>query len=279
MREGREQVVDGIRIRMGVSGEPPRVVLLHGLGNSLEMWHMVGRHLDSLVPWVAIDIPGFGKSSRLENENLGTVTAALAELFARMGWVTPHLVGHSMGGIVAWALAAWRPGAIGSLSLVSAPPIEALGIVERPCHMAKHPRVALNLLQQIVGGSLPVPTSLRDAAFSSRSMRRLLLSPYVANPSSLDGADVSFALAETGGLAATRAILANSALDLDLMAAKTNCPVSVIVGEKDKLMTAGDLSWARENLRANVRILADCGHWPHIEQPLGLARIIGGASR
>lgn len=278
MAEVRERLVNGIRVQEGMRSGGPRVVLLHGLGNSLEIWHLVTARLDSLVPWAAIDIPGFGKSHRLEDENLATVITALKDLFGEMEWRSPHVVGHSMGGLVAWGLAAERPELVGSLSLVSAPPLQALRIVERPCDAFRHPRVATNLVQQVVGASVPIPRTMRDRVLSSRPVRELLLSPYVANPSALDATDVAFALAETGGLGAARAILANSSLEFSRLASETNCPVRIIIGDRDRLMTSDDISWAVRYLQASVETIASCGHWPHLEHPVHVAELIAGGT-
>jgi len=59
--------VRGSRIRYhetGFAGAPP-VVLLHGIGRSLEDWLPQHPHLENDYRVIGIDMPGFGLSQRL----------------------------------------------------------------------------------------------------------------------------------------------------------------------------------------------------------------------
>lgn len=87
------------------AGEP--VVLLHGLGLNRRTWDAVVPLLTGAREVIAIDLPGFGQSpdwpTRLPRD-LPTTAAALDAVFTALGVQNPHVVGHSLGGLIALQL-------------------------------------------------------------------------------------------------------------------------------------------------------------------------------
>jgi len=91
------------RFRAG-EGEP--MVLIHGLGSSLEVWSAVRPALERRHDVLAIDLPSFGNSPPLPGDYTGPALADAveAELDAA-GFDRPHVVGNSLGGYLAAELA------------------------------------------------------------------------------------------------------------------------------------------------------------------------------
>ena len=88
-------------------GDGPRLlVLLHGLGATRHVWHPLlagGRWHGS---WLAPDLRGHGVSPHATSYGLGYHAADVAELVQGAGaWEEIVILGHSMGGAVALALA------------------------------------------------------------------------------------------------------------------------------------------------------------------------------
>ncbi|MFD4676539.1 alpha/beta fold hydrolase [Lentzea sp. NPDC058450] len=81
-------------------GNGPLLVLLHGLGATSEVWQEVADQWPG--SWIAPDLPGHGRSSRLQRYTFGALAAAVAEEIPQEP-VT--VVGHSLGGVVGLALA------------------------------------------------------------------------------------------------------------------------------------------------------------------------------
>jgi 3-oxoadipate enol-lactonase len=99
------------------AGAGPPVVFLHGLGGDAACWRPQLEALGGRYRAIAWDMPGYGGSERLEAMTLPALAAALAALLDRLGIERTHLVGHSMGGMVAQELAATQPERLRSLTL------------------------------------------------------------------------------------------------------------------------------------------------------------------
>jgi (E)-2-((N-methylformamido)methylene)succinate hydrolase len=116
--------------RHGVEGATP-VVLLHGVGLDHRMWDRCLRALESydvLLP----DLRGHGQSPPARS---GTTLTDLVDDVAALVTEPAHLVGFSLGAMVAQHLAATRPELVRSLALVSSvaqrSPTERAAVTER----------------------------------------------------------------------------------------------------------------------------------------------------
>lgn len=84
------------------TGEP--MVLLHGLGHHRGAWDAVVPLLCGDHEIITLDLPGFGQSPDLDPSvprDLPTATGWLSAIFAELGAERPHVVGHSLGGLIA----------------------------------------------------------------------------------------------------------------------------------------------------------------------------------
>ncbi len=88
-----------------ISGQGPTVLLLHGIGASVYTWRLLMPLLSRHYRVIAVDLPGFGRSSKIavESYDLDQQTARLQLLLDTLDVKECHVVGSSMGG----ALALW----------------------------------------------------------------------------------------------------------------------------------------------------------------------------
>jgi lipase len=94
------------------------VLAIHGITSSSRAWAAFARHLPDVCV-IAPDLRGRGRSRDLApSAGLRTHAADLAELLDERGLGPLPVVGHSMGGFVAVALADARPDLVASLLLV-----------------------------------------------------------------------------------------------------------------------------------------------------------------
>ena len=118
-----ETVVNGIRLHYSDQGEGQPLVMLHGLSDDGTFWAPLAPLLSP--PWrvVAPDLRGHGKSDRPPGPyHLARLADDVAALLDVLDIRSAHLAGLSMGSAVALEVAARRPEAVRSLTLLSAFP-------------------------------------------------------------------------------------------------------------------------------------------------------------
>jgi pimeloyl-ACP methyl ester carboxylesterase len=120
-RPVRRVSVDGQEIAIVDLGRgDPAIVLVHGLGSDLRAWQ---RNLDALAQRhrvVALDLPGFGRSSKPRAmPSLAGWAACVDALTHELGLDDFVLAGHSMGGQLALHHALAWPGRARALVLVA----------------------------------------------------------------------------------------------------------------------------------------------------------------
>lgn len=77
------------------------IVLLHGWGQNVEMMKMIGEPFKENYRIIAIDFPGFGKSSEPKQVmDVSDYTSVVEKLLKNLKIENPILVGHSFGGRV-----------------------------------------------------------------------------------------------------------------------------------------------------------------------------------
>jgi pimeloyl-ACP methyl ester carboxylesterase len=121
---------DGTRIHWEVegSGEVP-VILLHGLGDSVEGWAAQRPALSEQCRLLLVDVRGHGDSALPADDDY-SIAAMAADVRAAAdaaGFDRAHVVGISMGGGVAIELAVQAPELVASLVIVNATPTARLG--------------------------------------------------------------------------------------------------------------------------------------------------------
>lgn len=94
------------------------VVLLHGFGTSRASWQPLAQVLGGL-PVAVLDLPGHGKSPRIQEPDFAAIADAIVDRLDAEGIDVLHLVGHSMGGGVAMAMAPRLAHRLGSLTLIA----------------------------------------------------------------------------------------------------------------------------------------------------------------
>jgi pimeloyl-ACP methyl ester carboxylesterase len=114
--------IDGARLHYIDKGSGPPLVLIHGLaGQILNFTHSLLGRLSNDFRVIILDRPGSGYSLR-PDETLAPLTAQ-ARLVSRfcqaLGLERPVVVGHSLGGAIALALALDHPEQVGALALIA----------------------------------------------------------------------------------------------------------------------------------------------------------------
>jgi poly(3-hydroxyalkanoate) depolymerase len=111
--------VDGLRVRYRVRGEGPPLLLVQGIGGSLELWGPLPDHLEGFTT-IVFDHPGAGLSETpRELVPMRHFARVAAELLAHLGYDEADVLGFSFGGMVAQELARAFPERVRRLVLVA----------------------------------------------------------------------------------------------------------------------------------------------------------------
>jgi pimeloyl-ACP methyl ester carboxylesterase len=110
------------RVRVIKSGKPdgPVLVLLHGIGSSLETWNGWASRLGDTYRIIRLDLPGSGETPQPEPDlpHIDDDLAVVKQVLARLGITRFSVAGNSRGGWLAWLLAR-DPDQVEKLILIS----------------------------------------------------------------------------------------------------------------------------------------------------------------
>ena len=260
-------------------------VYLHGLGGSSTNFTDLAGLVGVRLPGMAIDLPGFGRSAPPGGFDYAPDSHAevVATFLAGLGYGSVHLVGNSLGGVVALLIAARRPHLVRTLTLL-APAMPDLRMDPR---RMSDPRVALTMLP-LVGTW--VRRMLIEVPPEEQIERMLRL--CFADPSVVASARRAEAVAEcverialTWAVTAlrqstqqlARSWLTPSSRSLWWVAAQVQAPALVVWGAADKLVTVRKAPRTAAALpRGRLLVLPRTGHLPQMEQPTSVARAMLG---
>jgi pimeloyl-ACP methyl ester carboxylesterase len=107
------------------SGDP-ELLFVHGWCCDHTAFGPQFAHFAQAHTVTALDLRGSGRSSAAEGYQIADFTNDLARFCSAVGIVTPVVVGHSLGGMIAVELAAQHPSLLRGLVLVDPGPIDPL---------------------------------------------------------------------------------------------------------------------------------------------------------
>jgi pimeloyl-ACP methyl ester carboxylesterase len=113
---------DGATIHVRVGGQGPAVVLLHGFGDTGDMWAPLAANLARDHTVVVPDLRGMGLSSHPQSGyDKKTQAADIRAVLTKLGIDHAVVVGHDIGTMVAFAYAARYPDKTDRLVVMDAP--------------------------------------------------------------------------------------------------------------------------------------------------------------
>jgi pyruvate dehydrogenase E2 component (dihydrolipoamide acetyltransferase) len=242
-------------LRTGEGGEP--LVLLHGFGGDLNTWLFNVEALAADRAVYALDLPGHGGSTKQVGDGeLGFLVAALRGFLDSQGIERAHLAGHSMGGLVAAALAIEDPGRVLSLTLVDSAGLGA--------------EINLDYIEGFV-----VASGRREL---KPVLQRLFADPDLVTRQMID--DVLKYKRLDGVQEALRALADRLFADgrqqrvLTGELQSVRSPMLVIWGNQDQVIPVDHANAAPES--AETKVLPGAGHSPHMEAAGDFNRTLEG---
>jgi pimeloyl-ACP methyl ester carboxylesterase len=235
-------------------GQGPSLVLLHGIGSAGRSFD---RQLASLAPMhrvVAWDAPGYGGSSPLaaSHPTAADYAAALAALLDALQIGRCHLLGHSLGCLMAARFAAEHPQRVLSLTLCSI----AAGHADLPEAERK------KLLDQRVGDL----AELGPRGMAEKRAPRLL--GPAARPDALERLIDTLSNVHAEGYAQAARMLSTGDIKADIRRLPAPLPGLIIYGDNDVITPpTRNQEIAALWPQATVHVLPGVGHALYLEQP------------
>lgn len=255
---------------------PPAVTLLHGAGLNAHTWDTTILALG--LPALAIDLPGHGDSSWREDAAYTGPLLAEDIASAVAAWTDgPQvLVGQSLGGLTAAALAARHPELVRELVVVDITPgIDPAGDASQiraffagPTDWASREELVERALSFGLGGS---PEAAARGVFLNSRVRedgRVEWKHHFARLANAAAADPAVAAHASAQQDAVRSVLSASGWD-DLAAVAA--PITLIRGDRGFVTPADAAEFARRLPAASV-VEVPSGHNVQEEQPVDLGR-------
>ena len=225
------------------AGTGTPVLLVHGNTGS-KLWYEKVMEIEG-VRTVAPDMPNFGASGHIAEADIDVYADYLQGFIREMGLPTPlPVVGHSLGGAVAISLTLRYPDLVSRLMLVDSAPLDGLKTPEEHypvIEMYKNNEELLTQALQAVTPTMDDPVFLERLAKEAMKMNPIA---FAGNARALERFDYRGKGAEFDG------------------------PVSVIVGEKDVLITREMAeATANEFPAGSLNVLEGVGHSVMAESP------------
>jgi pimeloyl-ACP methyl ester carboxylesterase len=242
-------------------GQGTALVFLHGIGSGARSWRnqlfgMSGRY--RVIAW---DAPGYGQSSPLPESrpDAGDYAATLVSFLDALGVEELHLVGHSLGALMAARFAAEHSDRILSLTLAS---------------MASgHARLAAEERERLLRGRLGDLADLGPRGMAEKRGPRLL-GPDATDEMKRAVIDTMASVRPDGYGQAVR-MLSQADLRADIARLPATMPVQVVFGDADVVTTPeANRSVASARPETPIHVVARGGHAVYLEKPTEFNEIL-----
>jgi pimeloyl-ACP methyl ester carboxylesterase len=262
--------VRGRQVRYRVDGTGTPVILLHGIGRSLEDWTEQHELLRARHRVYSMDLAGSGWSEPLDEPyTLPALAHFVVAFLDAMEIAEPaHVVGNSLGGAIAMQLAVDDPDRVASLVLVNS------------AGFGREVSISLRLLAIRPLGRL----LLRPSRYGARRIERsLFYDPAFVTPARVEHTltlaqrpHAARVLLETArALGTIRGVRPQWRTTLLRSLAELDIPTLIVWGDRDLILPAAHLNAARIHLpRAQAHLFADTGHMPQIERAEAFSELL-----
>ncbi|MCU9950209.1 alpha/beta fold hydrolase [Pseudomonas sp. PDM13] len=233
------------------SGET--LVMVHGFGANKDNWLRMARHFTDRYRVIALDLPGFGDSSRPAGSyDVGTQAERLASFIATLGAGKVHLVGNSMGGHIVALYAARYPQQVRSLALFDNAGVTA------PHKSELYERLERGDANPLIVASVADYDQLMDFVFVEKPPMPGSLKRYLAEQS----------MANREHYQQVFQHLVQRYVPLEPELPKITAPTLLLWGDRDRVLDVSSIEVMKPLLgKSSVVVMKDCGHVPMIERP------------
>ena len=234
-------------------GSGPPLVVLHGLFGSGNNWRSVARALAASHTVFSVDLRNHGVSPWADTMAYPEMADDVRAFIERQGLKRPAVMGHSMGGKTAMALALLHPGQVGTLVVVDIAPVQYADTMTPFAEAMRAPDV--------------LAAATRTEA--QRQLQRLLpdpsVAPFLTQNLVMQNDHFDWRI-NLGAITASMGSLS----DFPELLRDLHFPrrLTAILGERSDYVSSRDASaYAPMFDNVQVDVIAGAGHWVHADQP------------
>jgi pimeloyl-ACP methyl ester carboxylesterase len=243
------------------AGSGPPLVLLHGIGSAAASFRYQLEALSARFRVVAWDSPGYGASTPLaiEHPDTSDYAAALDAWLGALGIDRCHLVGQSLGTLIAARFAAEQPRRVLSLTLA--------GVARG------HGRLPPPERQRLLAQRLDDLAQLGPQGMAAKRGPRLL-GPEATETMRRTVIEIMARIPAEGYAQAAR-MLSTGDITADLVRLSTALPIQIMVGQADVITPPeSNLEIAAAIPAASVHVVPGAGHALYLEKPAEFNRLV-----
>jgi len=227
-------------------GRGPAVVIIHGVGGHKEDWTGVATALSKTHRVLAVDMLGFGESSK-NGDDLGmSVQAAVIKALLDANHISKaDIVGNSVGGWVATTFAATYPDAVSKLVIIDAAGFKAM-----------------------FEGPPPVNFDPGSPAEMQKLIDFTINGPVARTPGLAEKAYAAYVSSGEKAISATWSKSIFNSPRLEELFPKVKAPTLVLWGADDKLFPSALCGvFSAQIAGSTCKMIANAGHFPQIDNP------------
>ena len=257
---------DGRKIAYVDEGSGPEtIIFIHGLGSYLPAWKKNIEGLRDDFRVIALDLPGYGKSSKeIHSGSMEFYADVVNEFAVKLGLENIVLGGHSMGGQISMVAALKYPNLISKLILIAPAGFEEFNEGEKEWfrEVMTVDAVALTSNQQI-------RTNVYSNFYNMPEDAEFMITDRIALKGAKDFKNYSYAVTQS-----VKGMVDQTVIDF---LPKIEQPVLIIFGENDQLIPnpylnpgfTKDIAEAGASKLPNSRLvmLENTGHFAQFESP------------
>src|SRR5215208_4356228 len=269
----RHLELHGHRVSYRTAGSGPVVLLVHGIAGTSEQWADVAPVLAEDYTVLAPDLLGHGDSAKpVGDYSLGAYAVSLRDILIALGHRRATVVGHSLGGGIAMQFAYEYPVFCERMVVVSS------GGLGREVH-------PLLRAATLPGAELVLPLIASERVLGLGGARGQILARagLRAGPDIAEMARGYASLADAGARSAflhtVRAVIDHNGQRVsaaDRLYLSSMMPALIVWGQRDPLIPATHGEFAHDAMPGSrLEIFDDAGHFPHLDQPVRFAAVLG----
>lgn len=243
------KTVNNIEMYYEIHGAGEPVLLIHGLGSSSKDWEYQIDDLAKYYQVITLDVRGHGRSTKAAgNYSIKLFADDISTLMSSLNIQSFHVVGLSMGGMIAFQLAVAHPQLLKSMVIVNSGP----GFVN--ANLKIKLKIKLRLFMLIVLPMKSVAKTIAAGLFpanAQQALRDLFVQRFCEND-------------KQSYLKSMRALIKwNVCNELN----KISCPSLILSADQDYTSVKSKQEYASQMIRAELQVIKNSHHALPVEKP------------